>query len=85
VLWTSGNANKFGLGPFLIADGKIFVMNDDGLLTLAEASPTGYRPLAKERVLHGHDSWAPLALAGGRLLARDLTQMICLDVTGGKP
>ena len=85
VLWTSGNANKFGLGPFLIADGKIFVMNDDGLLTLAEASPTGYRPLAKERVLHGHDSWAPLALAGGRLLARDLTQMVCLDVTGGKP
>lgn len=85
VVWTSGSKDKFGLGPFLIADRKLFVMNDDGLLTLAEAGPAGYRPLVKNRVLNGHDSWAPLALAGGRLLARDLTRMVCLDVAGGKP
>ena len=85
VVWTSGSKDKFGLGPFLIAGGKIFVMNDDGLLTLAEAGPAGYRPLVKDRVLNGHDSWAPMALAGGRLLVRDLTQMVCLDITGAKP
>ncbi len=85
VVWTSGSNDKFGLGPFLIAGGKLFVMNDEGVLTLAEASPAGYRPLVKNRVLHGHDSWAPLALAGNRLLARDLTQMVCLDVTGENP
>jgi len=85
VVWTSGNKDKFGLGPFLIADGKILAMNDDGLLTLAEAGPAGYRPLVKNRVLNGHDSWAPMALAGGRLLVRDLTQMVCLDVSGAKP
>jgi outer membrane protein assembly factor BamB len=84
LLWTSGAGERFGLGPFLIAAGKIFVMNDEGVLTLAEASPAGYHSLVKNRVLEGHDSWGPLALAGNRLLARDLTRMVCLDVTGGK-
>jgi len=85
VLWTSGAREKFGLGPFLIAGGKLLVMNDEGTLTLAEASPVEYRALAKNRILSGHDSWAPMALAGDRLLARDLTQMVCLDISGGKP
>jgi outer membrane protein assembly factor BamB len=85
ILWTSGPKEKFGLGPFLITSGKLFVMDDEGMLTLAEASPARYRPLAKSRVLNGHDSWGPLALAGNRLLARDLTQMVCLDVTGATP
>ncbi len=81
VAWTSG-AQKFGLGPFLIADGKIFVMDDDGLLTMARAAPDGFVPLAQARVLQGHDAWGPMALAGGRLIVRDLTQMVCLDVKG---
>jgi len=81
VLWSSGAGAKFGLGPFLIANGLIFVLNDDGLLTLAEADPLGYHALTQAQVLTGHDAWAPLALAGGRLLARDLTRMVCLDIT----
>jgi outer membrane protein assembly factor BamB len=78
--WTSGNTKRFGLGPYTIADGMIYLMNDTGLMTLVEATPTGYHQLAEAQVLIGHDSWAPLALAGGRLIARDLTRMVCLDV-----
>ena len=85
IIWTSGSKDKFGLGPFLIAGGKLFVMNDEGLLTLVDISISGYHPIVQNRVLNGHDSWAPLALAGSRLLARDLTQMVCLDITGGTP
>ena len=80
VVWTSGAAHKFGLGPFMIADGLILVMNDKGKLTLAEASTDSYRQLTEARVLEGHDSWGPFALAGGRLIARDLTHMVCLAV-----
>ena len=80
TLWTSGGAAKFGLGPFIIGNGLIYALNDDGTLTLAEATPSGYRSLAKARVIEGHDCWAPLALVNGRLLARDLTKMVCLDV-----
>jgi len=80
VLWTSGSGHRFGLGPYLIADGLIFVMNDSGLLALAEATPAGYNQLAQAQVLQGHESWAPMAIAGGRLILRDLTRIVCLDV-----
>ena len=80
VVWSSGSRHRFGLGPYLIADGMIYLMNDEGRLTLAEATPTEYRQLAEAQVLQGHDSWGPMAMAGGRLIVRDLTQMVCLEV-----
>ena len=81
-VWDSGPAHRFGLGPYMIADGLIYVMDDSGLLTLAEAKSDGYNQLAQAQVLTGHDSWGPMAMAGGRLILRDLTRMVCLDVTG---
>jgi len=82
LLWTSGSANRFGLGPYLIASGLIYVMDDTGLLTLVEATHVDYNQLAQAQILTGHDAWGPMALIGGRLIARDLTRMVCLDVTG---
>lgn len=81
VVWSSGSAHKFGLGPFLIADQKIFVLDDGGKLTLAEASPKAYRQLDEAPVLAGPDAWAPMAMVGPRLLLRDLNRMVCLDVS----
>lgn len=82
-LWHSGSEHRFGIGPYLIADGLIYVMNDDGVLTMAEATPTGYKQLGRAQVLDGHDAWGPMAMVGARLLVRDVTRMVCLDV-GGK-
>ncbi|MBI5383938.1 MAG: PQQ-binding-like beta-propeller repeat protein [Verrucomicrobia bacterium] len=82
VVWSSGSANKFGKGgPYLIAQGLIYVLDDEGKLTLAEATATGFKKLAEAQVLHGHESWGPMALADGRLLVRDLTKLACLDVS----
>ena len=81
-LWSSGQQRKFGLGPFMIAGGMIYVMNDTGQLTIVEASPAGCKQLAQAQVLQGHDSWGPMAIAGGRLIVCDLTKMVCLDVRG---
>jgi outer membrane protein assembly factor BamB len=80
TLWTSGADRKFGLGPYLIADGMIFVLDDEGLLTLARATEAGYQELAQADVLDGHEAWAPMALAGTRLLLRDFTRMVCLEL-----
>ena len=80
VVWASGMGHRFGLGPFLVANGKILVLNDDGELTMAQATPEGFKPLARAKVLDGHDAWGPLAIAGGRLIVRDLTRMACLDL-----
>jgi len=78
--WNSG-VDKFERGPYLIADGLIYVMDSDGLLVVAEATSERYRPLARFQVFEdGHDAWGPMALAGGRLILRDLTRMSCLDV-----
>ncbi|KPK77353.1 MAG: hypothetical protein AMJ79_03485 [Phycisphaerae bacterium SM23_30] len=81
IVWSSGSTNKFQLGPLIIANGLIYIMNDTGLLTLLEATPQGYRQLAQAQVLAGHDSWGPMAMVSGRLLLRDLTRMVCLDVS----
>jgi outer membrane protein assembly factor BamB len=82
-VWSSDGKASFGLGGFLLADGMFFVMDGDtGKLHLIEACTTGYNELASAQVLSGPEVWAPMALSGGRLVARDLGKMICLDVRG---
>jgi outer membrane protein assembly factor BamB len=80
VVWVSEPDQQFGLGSFIAANGLIYALNDSGKLSLIEATPAKFNLLAQAQVLHGRESWGPLALAGGRLLARDLTRMVCLDV-----
>jgi outer membrane protein assembly factor BamB len=80
LVWTSGKENRFGLGPFLAADDKMFILNDDGHLTMIEATPRGYIPLARARVLTGRDAWGPMALVDGRLLLRDWKTLACIDL-----
>lgn len=78
--WESGIAHRFGLGPYVIANGLLYVMDDDGRLTLAEATPAGYIQLAQAKVLKGPDAWAPMAVVSGRLILRDLNEMKCLMI-----
>ncbi len=80
VVWSSGSAGQFGLGSFLLAAGLGFALNDSGVLSLFEAPAEKFNLLARAQVLKGRESWGPMALAGGRLLVRDLTKLICLDV-----
>lgn len=80
ITWTSGKTERFGLGPFLRAGDKMFILDDDGTLTLIKASTAGYERLARARVLQGREAWAPMAMVDGRLLLRDFDEMICLDV-----
>jgi len=81
VVWTSTSANKFGNGPYSIVNGLIYIMDDSGDLTLAQTGPSGYVPLAHAKVLDGHESWGPMAIASGRLIVRDTERMICLDIS----
>ncbi len=81
VVWTSGPGENFGLGSFLMADDLIYAVNDNGKLSLIEATPTRFKLLGQMQILKGRESWAPMALAGDRLLARDLTRLVCLDVS----
>jgi outer membrane protein assembly factor BamB len=82
VVWTSTSVNRFGSGPYTLADGLLYVLDDSGVLTLVDPSPAGYTQLARAKVLAGVESWGPIAVADGRLIVRDLTRMVCLDVAG---
>jgi outer membrane protein assembly factor BamB len=79
-IWNSGR-DKFGRGPYMIADGLLILLDDEGLLTIADATAVGYQRLAQAEVIeHGHDAWAPMALVDGRLILRDRTRMKCLNL-----
>ncbi|MBI9068156.1 MAG: PQQ-binding-like beta-propeller repeat protein [Salinivirgaceae bacterium] len=79
-IWTSGKEARFGLGPYIFADGKFFIVDDDGSLTIATISETGFNVLDKYRVIEGHDAWGPIAIADGYLIMRDSKKMVCLNM-----
>jgi len=75
------NSNElFGLGPYIIADNKIYILDDDGTLSMARLNSGKYELLGKTEIMEGHDAWGPFAIVGTRLLLRDLTRMYCLDL-----
>lgn len=80
ILWSSDKTHRFGLGPYLVADGKFFILSDDGVLTIVKADTSGYKPFSETKILDGVDAWGPMVLTGGRLLARDSRRLVCLDV-----
>ena len=45
-----------------------------------EASPKGYKELAKAKVLDGKELWAPMALSNGKLVVRSHKEIKCLEV-----
>jgi outer membrane protein assembly factor BamB len=94
VVWqspvVSGDAEAsrtFDLGGFLLADGMFFALDGkSGILRLIEANTKEYKELASAQILHGEDVWGPLALSDGKLIIRDMSQMVCLQVgpAGGR-
>ncbi len=81
IIWTSGKEGRFGLGPYLIADHKMFLLSDDGTLTMIKPDSKKYVQLAQKKLFDGQDAWAPMAIADGRLLLRDAKTMYCVNVS----
>ncbi|MBX3434630.1 MAG: PQQ-like beta-propeller repeat protein [Pirellulales bacterium] len=83
-LWTSRGKAAFGMGGYLLADGKFFVLEDrTGLVRMLDAGSDEYRELARAQVLEGPDVWAPPVISHGKLLIRDLKKLVCLDIAAG--
>jgi outer membrane protein assembly factor BamB len=81
MVWTSGTENRFGLGPYFIADGKMFILNDNGTLFIARPSTERYIQIDQVKVIKdGHDAWAPFAIANGYLIMRDANTVVCIDL-----
>ena len=67
-------------GSLIGADGRLILLSAKGELLVAEASPAGFKPLARAKVLSGL-CWTPPALANGLLYVRNAKgDLRCLDL-----
>jgi outer membrane protein assembly factor BamB len=83
ILWEKEFDEGFYSSP-MIADDKLFIVDDDGTLTIARPSTSEYIELDSYNVLEGHDAWGPIALADGYMVIRDSKTMVCLDMAEGR-
>lgn len=80
IVWSSGSEARFGLGPYLLVDDLIYLLNDDATLYIIRKSVKGYEELDHIQLFEGVDSWAPLAVADGYMLLRDSKKIICIQL-----
>jgi outer membrane protein assembly factor BamB len=71
-----------GTGSVMISDGKLVILGERGRLVIAEASPGGFKELARSQILEGK-CWTVPVLSNGRIYARNAEgDLVCLDVRG---
>ncbi len=75
--WKDG---RYGYGQVLLAGGHLIVTSDKGEVALVKATPAGYTEVAKFPALQGQ-TWNYPAIAGGRLLVRNSTEMAAYDIS----
>jgi hypothetical protein len=63
----------------ILADGSWIILNENGDLVLAEMTPDGYKEKSRVAVL-SKPCRSPIALADGRLFARDGKKLACWDL-----
>jgi len=74
----SWQERAFPKASFVYAEGKFFVVDEDGDLSLAKFSPQGVQVLAKVSLLKSN-AWTAPTLAGTKLYIRDRHSLIALE------
>jgi outer membrane protein assembly factor BamB len=81
--WKTGEVrwskDRFGCGSMIRAADLLVILNENGELVLVEATPRSYKELARAPVL-GVGCRAQIALANGKLFARDTKKLVCLEL-----
>lgn len=72
----------FGPGHVIKVGNNILALSDAGELVLIEAKPSGYKEVARAKVLEGK-CWTTPVVANGLVFARSTTQAVCLDLRAG--
>ncbi len=76
--WKGG---RYGYGQVLLASGHLIVLAENGDLVLVKATPESHQELVRFSALSGK-TWNHPALADGKLVVRNQTEMACYDVSG---
>ena len=79
VKWTEKSVGK---GSLSMADGKLIVLSERGILMVAEATPAGFKPISRAQVLSGK-CWTTPVLSNGKIYCRNAAgDVVCVDVSG---
>jgi outer membrane protein assembly factor BamB len=77
-LWRNRSVGK---GAITHADGRFYILGEDHVMGLAEATPAGYREFGRFPVTdQGWPSWAHPVVSGGRLYIRNQGTVTAYDV-----
>jgi outer membrane protein assembly factor BamB len=69
-----------GCGSLIVADGKLIVLSDQGLLAIVKASPDKFESISQQQVLSG-ECWTSPVLANSRIYCRSSDgELVALDV-----
>ena len=83
LIWqTKRNPSLDKGGSILTADGYMYIMDGEkGELHIVKPSPEGFKSLGRTKLLGGKEIWGPLALADGKLVVRDQSQIKCVELS----
>ena len=76
--WKGG---RYGYGQVLLAAGHLIIVTEQGDLVLVKATPESHQELARFPAISGK-TWNNPAIADGRLIVRNQTEMACYDISG---
>jgi outer membrane protein assembly factor BamB len=81
-VWTSGKDRRFGrgLGPYIVKDDKMLLLDDDANLYLFKLEGSQASLIYQHRIIKGIEAWGPMAIAGNYLIMRDARNLICLFI-----
>jgi outer membrane protein assembly factor BamB len=82
LVWGSGDEVSFEMGSLIRVNDKLISQNGkNGDIYLIEPTPEGYKELGSASYFNSDktQAWAPMAFSQGKLLARDLEKLVCID------
>jgi hypothetical protein len=70
----------------MAADGKLIILDQEGMLFIAEATPASYKEISSCDVLAGEQKfrqfWTPPVLCKGKIYCRNsYGDLVCIDVS----
>lgn len=78
VMWVDRSVGK---GQALYADGRLYLLSEDGVAGMAEATPEGYREISRFEISRGnYPTWTLPAIVDGVLYLRDQDLLYAYDV-----
>ena len=78
VAWRDRSVGK---GWVTYADGMLYLLSEDGVVGLAEATPTGYKEKSRFQIPRGSfPTWVPPVISEGRLYLREQDNLYCYDI-----